>query len=100
MNDLEAPPTTFYEQNPRNPADYTKNKRWFDRSQYVNTLRGLIGSQLTQYKREENRIKKTKISQNIGYLVQVIGGMINHEQEILDRLDQIERVLDVKRKNK
>jgi len=78
------------------PSVYSKNKNWYDRSQYGNILRGLICSQLTQFKREKNRIKKTKISQNIGYLVQVLGSLIKEEKQIDERIARIEEYLGQK----
>jgi len=92
-NEVIEPPTpTFYEENLESPSNYTKKKKWYDKSQYANILRGLISSQLTQYKRESNRIKKTRISQNIGYLVQVISSMIKDEHDLDNRIEQLERL--------
>ena len=95
---LDPPPRTFYEQELESPSNYTKNKKWFDRSQYANILRGLISSQLTQYKRELNRIKKTKISQNIGYLVQVLNSMIKDEKQIEERIEKLEQIAGIANK--
>ncbi len=81
---------------PNPPSVYSKNKNWYDRSQYGNILRGLICSQLTQFKREKNRIKKTKISQNIGYLVQVLGSLIKEEKQVDERIARVEEYLDQK----
>jgi len=77
---------------PNPPSVYSKNKNWYDRSQYANILRGLISSQLTQYKREQNRIKKTRISQNVGYLLQVMNSMIKDEKQIEERLVRLEEL--------
>jgi len=74
------------------PSVYSKNKTWYDRRQYGNILRGLICSQLTQFKREKNRIKKTRISQNIGYLIQVMASLINQEKNIEERLENLEQL--------
>lgn len=89
---IEPPTRMFYEENLESPSNYTKKKKWYDKSQYANILRGLISSQLTQYKRESNRIKKTKISQNIGYLVQVISSMIKDEQDLDNRIEYLEKL--------
>jgi len=75
------------------PSVYSRNKNWYDRGQYANILRGLIAAQVTQFKREKNRIKKTRISQNIGYLVQVLSSLINSEKNIEERIQRIEEVL-------
>jgi len=80
------------------PSVYSKNKTWYDRSQYANILRGLISSQLTQYKREQNRIKKTRISQNVGYLLQVMNSMIKDEKQIEERLVRLEELAGIAKK--
>jgi len=82
------------------PSVYTRNKTWYDRSQYANILRGLISSQQTQYKREKNRIKKTRISQNIGYLLQVMSSMIKDEKDIEERIEELERLAGIAQKGK
>jgi len=63
-------------------------------------LRGLLASQLTQYKREKNRIKKTRISQNIGYLVQVQASMIKDEKNIEERISELELLAGIAQKGK
>jgi len=80
------------------PSVYSKNKTWYDRSQYGNILRGLISSQLTQFKREKNRIKKTRISQNVGYLIQVMASLINQEKNVEERLEQLEQMAGIAKK--
>jgi len=77
------------------PSVYSRNKNWDDRSQYANILRGLIASQLTQYKREKNRIKKTRISQNVGYLVQVNSSLINSEKNLEERILRLEELTNI-----
>jgi len=81
------------------PSVYSKNKNWYDRSQYANILRGLISSQLTQYKRESNRIKKTRISQNVGYLLQVMNSMIKDEKQIEERIVHLEELAGITKRN-
>ncbi len=83
---------------PNPPSVYSKNKNWYDRSQYGNILRGLICSQLTQYKREQNRIKKTRISQNVGYLLQVMNSMIKDEKQIEERIVRLEELAGLAKK--
>jgi len=80
------------------PSVYSRNKNWYDRSQYANILRGLISSQLTQYKRESNRIKKTRISQNVGYLLQVMNSMIKDEKQIEERIVKLEEIAGIAKK--
>ena len=80
------------------PSVYSRNKSWYDRSQYANILRGLIASQITQYKREKNRIKKTRIAQNIGYLVQVVSSLINPEKAIEEQITKLEEIAGITKK--
>jgi len=78
--------------NPPSPGivPRTRHKQWDDRDQYGQILRGLILSQITQFRREKNRIKKTRISQNIGYLIQVQNSVINSNNEIAQRIEALE----------
>jgi len=85
---------------PPPPSGDSKNKSWYERSQYANMLRGLLAQQLTQYKREKNRIKKTRISQNIGYLVQVQSSLINSEKNVEERIIELERLAGIAQKGK
>ena len=80
------------------PSNYSKDKRWFDRLQYANILRDLISNQLTCYKREKQRIKKTRISQNIAYLIQVMNTMIKDEKDIDARLETLEELAGIAKK--
>jgi len=80
------------------PSVYSKNKTWYDRSQYANILRDIIASQITQYKREKNRIKKTKVSQNIGYLLQVMSSFINSEKAVEERIAKLEEYASMAKK--
>jgi len=75
------------------PSLYSRNKSWYDRSQYAGILRGLIASQSTQYKREKNRIKKTRIAQSIGFLIQVLASLINSEKHLDQRITDIEELV-------
>jgi len=80
------------------PSVYSKNKNWYDRSQYANILKDVIGLQLTQYKLEKNRMKKTRISQNIGYLLQVMNSMIRDEKQIEERIVRLEELAGIAKK--
>ncbi len=82
------------------PSNYSKSKKWDDRLQYANILRDLIGEQTTQYKYEKDRIRKTRIAQNIAYLLQVMNSMIKDEQGIDSRLDRLELLAGIARKGK
>lgn len=68
---------------------------WHERGQYGNIVKHLISSQLNQYQREKDRIKKTKIAQNIGYLIQVQSGLINSEKNIEERIMRLEEITSV-----
>ena len=80
------------------PSNYSKDKKWFDRVQYAYILRDLIGTQVTQYKLERTRIKKTRISQNIAYLIQVMNSMIKDEKDIDVRLEKLEELAGIAKK--
>ena len=80
------------------PAVYFRHKTLYDRSQYANILRDVIGLQLTQYKLEKNRMKKNRISQNIGYLLQVMNSMIRDEKQIEERLVRLEELAGIAKK--
>ena len=82
------------------PSNYSKDKKWYDRLQYANILRDLIQTQVTQYKREKQRIKKTRISQNIAYLIQVMNSMIKDEKDIDSRLETLEELAGIAKKGK
>lgn len=82
------------------PSNYTKKQKWHDRTQYGNILRGLLSSQLSCYKRESNRIKKTRIAQNIGYLLQVQNSMIKDENQIEERIVALEQLAGIAKKGK
>ena len=51
-------------------------RSWRQRGIYGNIIRKLISKQLAKYEKERNKLKSTKIAQNIGYLVQVQSGLI------------------------
>jgi len=84
----------------KSPSNYTKKQKWHDRTQYGNILRGLLSSQLSCYKRESNRIKKTRIAQNIGYLLQVQNSMIKDENQIEERIVALEQLAGIAKKGK
>jgi len=97
---FDPPRGMVHEKQLDHPSNYTKKKTWYDKSQYANILRGLISSQLTQYKREKNRIKKTRISQNVGYLIQVTASLIRDEKDIEQRILDLEKLAGLAQKGK
>ncbi|HJU13640.1 MAG TPA: hypothetical protein VJ792_04215 [Candidatus Nitrosotalea sp.] len=91
VSDTPLPPISFVESD-------KKKRNWKDRDQYGSIIKHLISSQLSQYKKERNRVKKTKISQNIGYLCQIQTSLINSEIDIEERLRRLEQLAGVVKK--
>ena len=71
---------------------------WHERGTYGNILKRLIAKQLSQYECERNRTTKTKIAQNIGYLIQVQSGLISSENDIEKRVVELEKIVGVTKK--
>jgi len=67
-------------------------RSWHERGTYGNILKGLIQSQQAKYQKERDRIKATKIAQNIGYLIQVQSGLITSHRNIEERIQILESV--------
>ena len=67
-------------------------RSWHERGTYGNILKGLIQSQQEKYQKERDRIKATKIAQNIGYLVQVQSGLITSHRNIEERIQILENI--------
>jgi len=65
-------------------------RSWHERGTYGNILKGLIQSQQAKYQKERDRIKATKIAQNIGYLIQVQSGLITSHRNIEERIIYLE----------
>jgi len=55
-------------------------------------LKRLIQAQISKYEKERDRIKATKIAQNIGYLIQVQSGLITSHRNIEERIQILESV--------
>ncbi|EPA04433.1 hypothetical protein [Candidatus Nitrosarchaeum limnium] len=72
-------------------------RSWNERGTYGNIIKNLIKTQVIKYELEKDRIKATKISQNIGYLVQVQSGLIKDaEASTLEkRIEELERRMKV-----
>ena len=68
-------------------------RSWHERGTYGNIVKNLIKKQILKYESERDRIRATKISQNIGYLVQVQSGLIKDEDLSLleKRIEELER---------
>jgi len=65
-------------------------RSWHERGTYGNVLKVLIQAQISKYEKERDRIKATKIAQNIGYLIQVQAGMINSHRNLEERIVYLE----------
>jgi len=71
---------------------------WFDRNQYGNILKKIIKKQAENYKNEHDRITKTKISQNIAYLIQTQSSLIRDEKQIEERITRLEENAGITKK--
>ena len=69
-------------------------KDWNKISNYGKIMKEVIEAQLNLYKKERNRIKKTKISQNIGYLVQVQSSLI-FKNDFEERIENLEKIAGI-----
>jgi len=67
-------------------------RSWHERGTYGNVLKMLIQAQISKYEKERDRIKATKIAQNIGYLIQVQSGLITSHRNIEERIQILESV--------
>ena len=63
---------------------------WFDRAQYGNILKKMIKKQAENYGKEYDRTIKTKISQNVAYLIQTQSSLIKDEKQIEERITKLE----------
>jgi len=97
---IEDNPTLNGDSELDSPSNYAKSKVWYDRSQYAIMLRDLIAAQLTNYKHETNRSKKTNISKNIAYLIQVINQLVKDEKGMEERLTQLEDLAGIVKRTK
>ncbi len=57
-------------------------------------LKGILQKQIKLYGNAKDPMKKTKIAQNIGYLVQVQSNVIKEEKNIEERIQHIEGLLE------
>lgn len=72
-------------------------RSWNERGTYGNIIKNLIKTQVSKYELERDRIDATKISQNIGYLIQVQSGLIKDEETSLleKRIDELEKKVEI-----
>jgi len=71
---------------------------WHDRPQYGNILKKMIKKQAENYKNEHDRITKTKISQNVAYLIQTQSSLIRDEKQIEERITRLEENAGITKK--
>ena len=63
---------------------------WYQRAQYGNILKKMIKKQSENYTNEHDRVTKTKISQNVAYLIQTQSSLIKDEKQIEERITKLE----------
>jgi len=73
-------------------------KSWNERGTYGNILKDLISKQLSNFQKEKDPLKKTRIAQNIGYLCQVQASLITSEDKIEERIVALEKVAGIAKK--
>jgi len=71
---------------------------WNERGTYGNILKGLISKQISNFEKEKDPIKKTKIAQNIGYLCQVQASLITSEYKLEERIETLEKAAGIAKK--
>ena len=73
-------------------------RSWNERGTYGNILKNMIKKQLTKFEKERNKTIATKISQNVGYLIQVQNSLIkDHEtSELEKRIEHLEEIVNSK----
>jgi len=72
---------------------------WFDRAQYGSIIKQMIKKQFENYKKEPDRIKKTKLAQNVAYLVQVQSSLIKDEKNVEERITRLEEIAGIVKKS-
>ena len=73
-------------------------KTWTQREMYGNILQNLITKQLLNFHKEKDSLKKTRITQNIGYLCQVQASLITSEAKLEERIETLEKVAGIAKK--
>ena len=73
---------------------------WQKRGTYGNILKILISKQLTTFEKEDDTLKKIKIAQNIGYLCQVQTSLIREGEDLVQRIDKLEKFAGLVQKEK
>jgi len=71
---------------------------WYQRAQYGNILKKMIKKQAENYTSEHDRITKTKISQNVAYLIQTQSSLIRDEKQIEERITRLEENAGITKK--
>ena len=71
---------------------------WYERAQYGNIIKRMIKKQFDNFKKEPDRIKKTKLAQNVAYLVQVQSSLIKDEKNVEERITRLEEMAGIAQK--
>jgi len=72
---------------------------WDERSQYGNIIKRMIKKQFENFKKEPDRIKKTKLAQSVAYLVQVQSSLIKDEKNVEQRITRLEELAGIAKKS-
>jgi len=73
-------------------------RKWHEREVYGEILQKMIRKQYQNFRKQPDMIKKSKISQSIGYLIQVQNSLINSEKQIEERIVRLEQLAGIAQK--
>jgi len=73
-------------------------RKWHEREVYGEILLKIIRKQYQNFRKQPDMIKKSKISQSIGYLIQVQNSLINSEKQIEERIVRLEQLAGIAQK--
>lgn len=73
-------------------------RKWHEREVYGEILLKTIRKQYQNFRKQPDMIKKSKISQSIGYLIQVQNSLINSEKQIEERIVRLEQLAGIAQK--
>lgn len=75
-------------------AYFEVKEKLLNRDPYIRILRGIIKQQQKDFKNEINPALKTKLAQNIGYLIQVQTSLINSEIHLQQSIKYLLKLID------
>jgi len=73
-------------------------RKWHEREVYGEILLKIIRKQYQNFRKQPDMIKKSKISQSIGYLIQVLNSLISSEKQIEERIVRLEQLAGIAQK--